>query len=84
MRIKLPGAPPVHVVASFAHWQRDATHHGPQSRPRLVALSLVKLGRDAWDPAFFGRRLWAYFRGGYAFYFDLIVDLRRKSRTTAI
>ena len=80
MRIKVPGAPPVHLCCSFSHWQRNGTRHGPQSNPRFAALNFVKLGRDPWDRDFFGRRLWAYFRGGYAFYIDVIVDLRPRIR----
>ena len=76
MRIKLPGCHPVHLIASFAHWEPNGTSHGPRSNPRLIAATLCALFRDNVDSRHLGFRLWLYFRGGYAFFIDAIVDRR--------
>lgn len=73
MVIRLPGCWPISPEFSFAHWERDGTHHGPKSRPRLMACRIVRL---AVSPPSTGWRLWIYFRGGYAFHCGLTIDRR--------
>ncbi len=58
---------------SLAHWERNGTKHGPQSNPFLVAVRLVHLGSTV---KVTGRRLWVYFRGGYAIRVEAWLDRR--------
>lgn len=79
MKIRLPGCYPVTVGGTTGHWKPKGTNHGPQSNPPILALRLVKLrgtaaGRGTPGPDSGGRRLWAYFRGGYAWHFDIHVN----------
>lgn len=83
--IRLPGMWPFSVSQSGAsHWQQDGTHHGAASRPMIATARFVRLGepRAAWDftrhgdPELEGWRLWLYFRGGYAWCLDVLIDRR--------
>lgn len=74
MIIQLPHCYPVLLDANLSHWHRNGTRHGPQSNPRWIYLSLVKLGMTNRPSS--GRRLWVYVRGGYAMFFDVYVDRR--------
>lgn len=74
MRIKLPGLYPLLGRVNTQHWEREGTHHGPKSMPKVAAISAVRLNRD--NPSFMGLRVWFYFRGGYAFYIEAMADRR--------
>lgn len=90
MIIRLPGCYPLILRASLAHWKREGTHHGPKSDPVLIAAKLVRLesnpyGRWGVDviekfPSLLslskseGRRLWVYFRGGYAWHCEYYIN----------
>lgn len=73
MIVRLPHCYPVQLSGSTLHWHRDGTKHGPKSNPRFLAWSFVNLSCE--KPSG-GRRLWIYFRGGYALHVDLYVDRR--------
>ena len=73
-RLALLGCYPILFEISTWHWKRNGTQHGPQSNPRLLTTSLVKLA-GVQSPSS-GRRLWLYFRGGYALHADVYVDRR--------
>lgn len=83
-RITLPACYPILIELNLAHWYRDGTHHGPQSNPLLCAVKRVwPEGLHEHEPGKYVRRqvpgawrLWAYFRGGYAFHIDVHVDQR--------
>lgn len=75
-RLALPHCPPIVINADAWHWRRNGTQHGPQSSPRLVALSLVRLGNVVAPSS--GFRLWVYFRGGYACHADCYIDRRAR------
>lgn len=73
--IELPGLLPVILNTSGrSHWKPNGTSHGAKSNPRLFAATLVRLGGAA--RGYSGRRLWLYFRRGYAVCFDVYVDRR--------
>ncbi|MDR5728824.1 MAG: hypothetical protein RB191_15485, partial [Terriglobia bacterium] len=55
------------------HWEPEGTHHGACSMPVLIAFKWCVLNMDR---NFLGRRLWIYFRGGYACHFEFIADRR--------
>ena len=76
--IRLPGCWPIKIDASLAHWRREGTKHGPKSMPRIMAILWCKLDTLSGKPhpEWSGRRLWLYFRGGYAFCADFIIDRR--------
>lgn len=71
-RFKAWGCYPLIVEVCWVHWEPNCTHHGPQSNPRLIALSWL----DLKYPPSIMRRLWVYFRGGYALYVDITIDRR--------
>jgi hypothetical protein len=82
-RICLPGCWPVIVTASLSHWKRNGTQHGAKSRPQVAAASLVRLSLHPTSPSS-GWRIWAYFRGGYAFFVDLYIDRRTDRRASEV
>lgn len=73
--LRLPGCWPLYLAVG----SNGQTNHGPQSRPRLAAVRLVRLhgtaaGRGKSGPDSGGRRLWLYFRGGRAVHVDVMAS----------
>ena len=64
----------VHLELDTHHWTKEGTQHGPCSMPVLFDWKWCTL--DGRREDFLARRLWLYFRGGYACHFDFIADRR--------
>jgi hypothetical protein len=65
------------INGSLSHWEREGTHHGAKSMPRIMAMTSCRINPYLEPhPEWSGRRLWLYFRGGYALYVEFFIDRR--------
>jgi len=71
--IRLRYCYPIVFSWSFAHWERNATQHGKISNPILASAQILTITLN--NPSSM-KRLWLYFRGGYAFVVDVTIDRR--------